>query len=82
MEKKEKDRIEAFGMRRRRRIKRIKCSDRVSSEDVMNRIKENGILLFTVIKRKGDWIRYMPIIGGKGTLTTVLEFTVEWERRT
>lgn len=48
----------------------------------MNRIKENGILLDTVIKKKGDWIRYRPIIGGKGTLTTVLECTVKGERGT
>lgn len=62
-----------------RRMKRLKCVERVRINENMNKIKESRTLLDTITKRKGDGIEH--ILRGKILLTTALEGTVEEERR-
>ena len=56
-----------------------KWVDRVRNEDVLRRVNESRTLLRTIQKRKSVWMGH--VIRGNDLLTTVIEGTVEGQRR-
>lgn len=77
--KKEKGMIEAFEMWVWRKMEKISWVDKVKNDEVLRRVKEDRVLLKKIINRKANWLGH--IMRGKGIMNTVLEGTVEGERR-
>jgi hypothetical protein len=51
--------LESFEMWCWRKMEKISCTDRVSNEEVLHRVKEERNILHTIKRRKTNWIGHI-----------------------
>ena len=78
LKKRDVEKIEAFEMWIWRRMLKISWKDKVTNEEVLQRVGERRTLKDTIIRRKKTWLGH--IIRGNEYLTNVIEGVIEGRR--
>src|SRR6266516_4427625 len=74
------NRLQAFEMWLWRGLEKIRCSDRISNDEVLTIVNEERCLIETITRRKNNWIWH--VLREDGLLRDMLEGIMKGKKRT
>src|SRR6266516_333506 len=74
------NRLQALEMLLWRGLEKIRCSDRISNDEVLTIVNEERCLIETITRRKKNWIGH--VLRGDGLMSNMLEGIMVGQKRT